>query len=126
MPIQRLFSIAFLLSLVALPLYGNDCLPFYAGPEVSRIKRWRNGGTKQTGRMDGVRVGFDRIKRHGWYIGADGFYSTGHLKGHNARGRTLDSNLTDIIFEGRAGFTLQDQTECLHTLKLFVGYGYFY
>ena len=124
MSFQRLFSTAFVL--LAFSLSGSECLPFYAGPEIYHIKRWRNGGTKQTGRMDGVRVGFDRIKRHGWYIGVDGFYSTGHLEGHNARGRTLDSDLTDIIFEGRVGFTLQDQTECQHTFTPFVGYGYFH
>ncbi len=98
----------------------------YVGPEVFHIKRWREGGTEQNGRMDGVRLGYDRIKRYGWYLGLDGLYATGDLKGKNPRGRKLRSDLTDIIFEIRGGYTLQKKAPRCPFYTPFVGWGKFH
>ena len=44
------------------PLHATYHLWFHAGPEAYHFSRLRPGGTKQTGEIDGVRLGFDRIK----------------------------------------------------------------
>ncbi len=99
---------------------------FKAGPEVYHLKRTREGGTSQDGWITGVRIGFDRIKRHKLYIGADYLYATGSLQGSTATGRALSSILTDEILEGRVGYTFQ-QKDCRRSfISPFVGYGRFH
>jgi|ERR1700733_3582251 len=96
-----------------------------AGSETYHFHRAREGGTHQSGRIDGLRVGIDRIKRYGWYIGADYLYAKGQLKGETATGRLVRSELTDQIYEVRLGFTLQ-QKNCKHPfITPFVGWGNF-
>lgn len=95
------------------------------GPEVYGIKRLKQGGTYQNGRMDGLRAGFDRIKSYGWYLGADYLYASGRLKGETVTGRTLKSVMTDQIFEVRGGFTLQQNTNGYPFFIPFLGAGHF-
>lgn len=101
---------------------------FYIGPEWSDVKRER-GETRQRGDVIGLRAGYDRLKRYKWYVGGDGFYGSGILKGHGftADGERFDvkSRLTNYGAEGRLGYTLQ-QKDCYQiALTPFVGGGYF-
>lgn len=97
----------------------------YAGEESYYFWRQRDGGTKQSGRIDGVRVGIDRIKRYAWYLGADYLYATGHLSGKTGKGSPQTSQLTDQIFEARLGYTLQKKTCGNPFFTPFVGWGSF-
>jgi hypothetical protein len=101
-------------------------LLFFGGPEIYHISRWREGGTKQRGRCDGVRAGIERWQPDAIYYSADAFFSEGRLKGQTASGRSLQSELTDFILEGRVGYTFQQTTERRPFITLFGGYGYFY
>jgi hypothetical protein len=109
------------------PLLGfADCLYWVsAGPEVYYFIRDREGGTHQEGRIDGVRISFDRIKGCSWYFGADYLFASGRLKGETATGRSLRSELTDQIVEARLGFTLQQKAPGRPFITPFGGWGYF-
>ncbi|MCH9628087.1 MAG: hypothetical protein S4CHLAM2_17390 [Chlamydiales bacterium] len=100
-------------------------LQIYVGEESYYFWRARDGGTKQEGRIDGVRVGFDRLKRYGWYLGADYLYAAGPLTGKTGRGSSLNSELTDEIFEARFGYTLQKDTCDRPFITPFIGWGCF-
>jgi hypothetical protein len=112
---------------VAYPFAGFANCPYLiaAGPETYFLIRNREGGTHQDGRIDGVRIGIDRIKCYSWYLGADYLYATGWLKGDTATGRPLRSELTDQIFEARLGFTLQQKNCGCPFIVPFGGWGYF-
>jgi hypothetical protein len=104
----------------------NPCIyNFHAGPEVYHLRRVREGGTRQDGCLEGVRLGFDRIKRYAIYIGADYLYASGKLEGGTATGRRLTSDLTDRIVELRLGYTLQQKDPRRAFITAFAGYGYF-
>ena len=98
---------------------------FYVGPEIYHLRRTREGGTRQTGEIYGVRVGYDRIKCSGLYWGGDALYGTGTLRGRSGIGDRLKSAFTDEQIEGRIGFTLQTKKWLRPFLTPFVGYGYF-
>lgn len=97
----------------------------YAGEESFYFWRLRDGGTKQEGRIDGIRVGIDRLKPYGWYIGADFLYAHGSIRGKTGRGSPLSSELTDEIYEIRFGYTLQNNTCRRPFITPFVGWGHF-
>ena len=97
---------------------------FFAGPEIFYMKRTKQGGTTQSGRVDGFRVGIERYKRYGWYLGADYFIAQGRVQGRNSKKMSLKSTLRDHIVEGRLGFTLQ-KSGSLAAFTPFIGYGYF-
>jgi len=97
-----------------------------AGTEIYRFVRNREGGTFQDGPLKGVRIGFDRIKRYGIYLGADYFYGEGDINGKTATGRQLCSNLRDNIVEIRLGFTFQQDTKQTPFFTPFAGWGYFH
>lgn len=103
------------------------CRPYIvtAGAESYFLDRVRSGGTQQSGWINGARVGIDRIKRYGWYVGADYLYATGCIKGNTATGRCLNSCLTDEIAEVRLGYTLQQDDCHCSFITPFGGYGYF-
>ncbi len=96
------------------------------GEEVYRMKRMRDGGTQQNGRVDGVRVSYDRIKKNAWYFGGDYFSSSGRLVGHSGAQRKILSTITDNIWEGRIGYTLKKDEPYSHFFSFFTGYGYFH
>lgn len=109
-----------------LPLQADETFFFRAGPEVYRMRRWRDGGTEQTGRIDGFRVELERIKGNSWYAGLDALFSSGQLNGKSASGRQLVSEIEDTIFEGRLGYTFQNFCSCTRPfITLFGGYGRF-
>lgn len=96
-----------------------------AGPETYYFHRLRDGGTHQEGRIDGISVGIDRLKRYGIYIGGEYLYATGRLKGRTGRGSPLTSELTDEIYEIRLGFTLQQNKHGCPFFTPFGGWGFF-
>lgn len=111
-------------------IFSNECLPCYAnrlylGPEIFHTKRTREGGSKQTGFLYGVHAGYDRIKRYRIYLGFDGYWAAGTLKGHSKKGIKLHSRVTDEEIEGRVGYTLQCKEGWRAYLIPFVGGGYF-
>jgi hypothetical protein len=107
--------------------YEKDSLSQYVtlGPEFYHVKRLKKGGTKQRGTLYGVYASYDRIKRCRLYWGLEASYATGRLKGTSGRGSPLVSNLTDIEFEGRLGYTLQRKYAPILTFVPFIGGGYF-
>lgn len=114
-----------LLSLFAINASAAPSYQFYVGEESSYMWRTRDGGTKQSGRLDGVRVGADRIKPYGVYIGGDFIYASGKLKGETGRGAPQSSIITDEIAEGRIGFTFQNPSHHCPFFTPFMGWGYF-
>jgi len=108
------------------PLIGCDTLFLEIGPEIYYMRRWREGGTHQTGRIDGVRLDLERFKGNSWYACIDAFYANGTLTGHSASGFPLSSEITDTIVEGRIGYTLQQCCQGGNPfITLFGGYGHF-
>lgn len=104
-----------------------DFLPLYKaslGPEFYHVKRTREGGASQSGGMIGVRGSFERIGRYKWYLGVEGLYGTGTIKGHAGSGAKIKSKLSDYQIEGRLGYTFQAKCGFRPALTPFVGYGY--
>lgn len=98
---------------------------FAIGPEGYWVERTKEGGTRQSGMLWGGRITYERIKRYGWYLGADVLYATGTLDGHSNSKSKIRSTLTDTNVEGRFGYTLQQKSNCGPYLIPFVGIGYF-
>lgn len=122
---MRFIGIIFLL--VSFSLVAKSPSPniLEAGPEVFYLRRMRAGGTKQIARMDGIYVEYDRLRRYGWYFGGNFNYAQGRLKGHSGSGREILSVLTDKIWEGRFGYTLQKRGQKGYFITPYGGYGYF-
>jgi hypothetical protein len=97
---------------------------FFVGPEIYHMERQRAGG-KQCGWLYGVRVGYDRIKRYGWYWGFDALYASGRICGHSFDQYCLKSDVTDKSIEGRVGYTFQQKCGFRTFLTPYVGVGYF-
>jgi len=97
----------------------------YVGAESYHFTRIREGGTKQSGVINGTRLGLDRIKPHGWYVGVDYLYASGKIKGKAVADILLDSEVTDRIFEARIGFTLQQYAPKRPFITPFMGWGSF-
>ncbi|MBA3814916.1 MAG: hypothetical protein H0X29_00015 [Parachlamydiaceae bacterium] len=95
------------------------------GPEIYCVARTKVGGTKQTGVLCGGRLTFERLKRYGWYLGADALYASGTLNGHSSGENKIRSTLSDTNFEGRIGYTLQHKSNCGFSFTPFFGIGYF-
>lgn len=106
--------------------HANHHYQCYFGEESYYLWRTREGGSKQRGRLDGIHTGIDRIKRYGWYIGADYQYATGLLNGRGSNDTKLHSHFTDKIVEGRAGYTLKKRGEKKPFFTPFLGWGYFH
>lgn len=94
-------------------------------PEISYLKRKREGGTSQTGMLYGVKASFERIYRYKYYLGLQGSYATGDIKGHAGNRSTLKSCWTDERFEGNVGYTFQYKYCPYYSFTPFVGAGYF-
>ena len=108
-------------------LNADECYPnnsVYISPEVYRVKRERKGGTIQKGTLGGVRVGYDRLKRYGWYVGLEGNYGYGTLKGHNAGEDTIKSHFSDLWADVRFGYTFQQKCGFRLAFTPFIGVGY--
>lgn len=95
------------------------------GPEIYHIRRVREGGSKQSGCMYGVRLSYNMIKRYKVYWGAEFLWAKGDLCGKTGGGIKLKSKFTDENLEGRIGYTFQCKNAYQPFLTPFVGYGYF-
>jgi len=111
------------------PLFTPDMFPCtyftYVGPEIYYFQRSRKGGTEQSGRIDGIRFTIDRVKGAGIYLGGEILYSEGTIKGFNSRRKRLVSDVTDLIGEGRVGFTFMIPFGKFPFIIPYAGYGYF-
>lgn len=122
--------LSILSSLLLTSLCGaDDCCyslanQLYIGPEIYHVHRTRNTGSSQNGWIYGVRAGYDHIKRFKFYWGADLLYSRGKLDGETQGGETLKSKFTDLIIEGRLGYTIQQKEGYRLSLTPFLGGGY--
>lgn len=106
--------------------YCQPFLPFYKasiGPEVYHIRRTRQGGG-QSGDMIGLRASLERIGRYKWYVGVEGLYGQGTIRGHSTTGFRLKSKLTDCQIEGRLGYTFQAKKRFIPAITPYIGYGY--
>lgn len=118
---------------LALLIFALSVVPGFAdcpyrmdvGPEIYYITRVRDGGTHQSGHIDAISLRFERIKRCGWYLGADYLYGKGELDGKTGMGFPLFSELTDQIFEFRLGYTLACKEHSRAFITPFVGGGHF-
>lgn len=100
-----------------------DRKQFYVGPEWYHLSRTKEGGTKQKRTLFGGRIGFDRLKRYKWYIGAEASYAKNTLRGHSSSGDKLCSHFVDKYIEGRFGYTFQCKEWMHPSITPFVGYG---
>lgn len=97
---------------------------FSIGPEIYHLERERKGGTRQSGTLYGINMGYDRLKRYGWYWGIEASYAKGTLKGHTGTDAKISSKFTDQWLEARFGYTFQ-QKDCLElAFTPFAGIGY--
>jgi hypothetical protein len=94
-------------------------------PEFYHLARAREGGTKQNGNLNGIRVSYDHIKRCKLYWGAQAFYGTGILDGYTGGGTRIRSRWTDEMVEGNLGYTFQTNSPAYFSFTPFGGYGYF-
>lgn len=122
------FFLFFLVAIFHFPylLHAYD-LPYsiYVGPEIYHMRRWRDGGTVQTGRLDGLRCGIDKIQKYCFYYGFDALYAEGDLSGHTGSDFPLKSTIRDLTLEGRLGYALESiSTRCPYFVP-FAGFGYF-
>lgn len=106
------------------PLWGEEVYRFSLGPEIYHMKRWRQGGTRQRGWLFGGRVRAERIKDFGWYVGLDGLYAEGELRGQTGSGFPLQSNVTDWMAAGRLGYAFKPSLESPNRFIPYWGYGY--
>lgn len=109
---------------------SEPCTPVQAhiltlAPEYYYLKRNRDGGTKQSGNIGGIRASYDYIKRYNIYVGAQAFYGCGILKGHAGDDSKIRSRWTDEQIEGYAGYTFQGKCAPNFSFTPFGGYGYF-
>ncbi|NGX61011.1 MAG: hypothetical protein K940chlam9_00489 [Chlamydiae bacterium] len=119
---MRHFTLQILLVLYCLPL---SAFSISAGPEIFYMKRLREGGAHQDGRIDGVRLIAEHTTCKGWYMGADYFYGRGDLSGKTGSGKKLASKVTDQIVELRLGRLLQVYNPSCAYFLPFAGWGYF-
>lgn len=102
--------------------YGLEA---YIGPEIYYTQRVKEGGSKQTGTLYGVRIGYDRIQRYKLYWGIDALWARGILEGQTKENH-LKSTLTDMNVEARIGYTFQSKNWRCASLTLYSGGGYFW
>jgi len=122
---MKLISVLLVFILIPLcPLSASITNGVYLGPETYHLRRNREGGSHQEGQLNGLRVGFDYIRKHSWYFGLDYLYATGEVKGRSRRGSRLQSELTDQNVEVRVGYRLRQAENGQPYIIPFGGYGY--
>lgn len=116
-----LLALCFTLHADDLNLHRNQ---FSLGLESYHLKRSKQGGTRQHGNPAGLHASYDRLKRYGWYVGANATASWGILKGENASNMDLHSDFTTQWAEGRFGYTFQQKCGMQASFTPYVGGGY--
>lgn len=105
--------------------YSLNREQYYIGPEIYQAWRSKKGGTKQDGTLYGVRLGYDRLKRYGWYWGGDFLYAEGTIDGHTSQHQKLQSRMSDLSAEVRFGYTFQQKCGWQASFTPFLGVGTF-
>jgi hypothetical protein len=124
---------SFLLSILfCTSLFADSCSwnpisrnQLFIGPEIYRVNREKEGGSSQDGVLYGFRLGYDRIQRFRYYLGADFLYARGDLDGKTG-GHKIKSMLTDMNAEGRFGYTIESKWGWEPSITPFIGGGYFW
>lgn len=101
---------------------GNNQL--YIGPEFYHVHRYKKSGSHQDGWVYGGKIGYDRLKRFGFYWGGEAYYAMGKLSGKTNDGTKLKSDFYDAEVEGRFGYTLQQADGFELAFTPYVGLGY--
>ncbi len=119
--------ITFLLPVSIFAIQWNKTYAFdaYVGPEIYYVYRTKEGGTKQSGPLYGIRLGYDYVKRYKFYWGCDFLWAQGPLEGKTKKNE-IKSIFTDANVEGRFGYTFQSKRWRCLSFTPFVGYGYFW
>jgi hypothetical protein len=94
------------------------------GPQWEHLTRTREGGIKQKGDLFGGFFLYERVKRYGWYLGAEGSYAKGTIKGSIDDTFELKSRFTDQWIEGRFGYTFQQKCGRRFAFTPYIGIGY--
>lgn len=106
---------------------SQNCAPpnqLLFGPQWFHLKRVREGGVEQNGNLVGVYASYDRVKRYNIYLGAEGSYARGPIKGSIDDIGNLHSKFTDGWVEGRIGYTFQQKSEYFFSFTPYLGVGY--
>jgi len=122
---SHLLACSLIMAVVLLPIQVRSEVVFRAGPEIYYFQRDKEGGSKQTGAMYGIRGMLERIQPCSLYLGLDLFCAEGTIKGHSGSGRALSSEITDVIYEGRIGYMLQNNKANPSFIIPYCGYGHF-
>lgn len=96
----------------------------FIGPEIYYMTRTKEGGSKQTGTLYGVRLGYDHVQRYKIYGGIDVLWAQGTLEGH-VEDDKLKSEFTDFNGEARLGYTFQCKFWRCLSFTPYLGVGYF-
>ncbi len=104
--------------------FGLNRQALQIGPEIYHLKRIRKGGTEQSGTLYGISASYNRLKRYGWYIGLEGSFATGTIKGHTGNDSKISSRFKDQWAEARFGYTFQQKEGCELAFTPFIGLGY--
>lgn len=94
------------------------------GPEVYRVLRRREGGTKQSGWLVGGHLLADHLRRYTFYAGVEGAYARGSIKGHLGNQVSIKSHMMNGWVEGRFGYTFGSKSDRRYMFTPFIGYGY--
>ncbi len=107
-------------------LFGQLCgvARFDVGPEAYWMRRLREGGAMQEGAIYGVRGLAERIKRRAMYLGLEGHYGRGRIRGHTATGRGTTSQMLVEEFEARIGYTFQYGSKVRPWVAPYLSYGH--
>jgi hypothetical protein len=93
------------------------------GFEGAHLTRKKSQGTKQHGTTWGARLEWERFRRYGWYLGAEGFFWNSKPSGHTGTGIAMRSRLKEAGIEGRFGYTFQCKTGWKPSITPFFGIG---
>lgn len=112
----------FLLPLVLCHLSLEAVWPYQLSiqGELCHFLRAREGGTEQSGFVNGCRISLERFQNFSFYAGIDYFFSAGRLSGKTGGGTPLYSAVSDQILEIRLGYMFQ---QAHYRYPFFIPYG---
>lgn len=105
-------------------LWGQTDHLLDVGPLWSYLWREKETGSEQKGSLYGLQGSYNRIKRYGWYLGADGSYCAGILRGSVHHQTPIRSRYSTLTAEGRLGYTFMQKEGYNIGFTPFLGGGY--
>ncbi len=96
------------------------------GPQFYHVKRLRDGGSRQTGWLCGLRGSYERLKPNAFYWAAEGSWAQGSIDGTTASGTRIKSDMMDSEVEGRLGYNIHWHCGLCWAFTPFVGAGYYH